>query len=37
MGLGDAKTNKNGMAQAIDELTAVAGQKAVITKFKKSI
>jgi len=37
MGLGDAKTNKNGMAQAIDELTSVAGQRAVITKSKKAI
>ena len=31
MGLGDAKSNKNGMTQAIEELTQISGQKAVIT------
>ena len=37
MGLGDAKLNKNGMKQAIEELTIITGQKAVVTKSKKAI
>ena len=37
MGLGDAKDNKNSLKQAVDELTNIAGQKAVITYSKKAI
>ena len=36
MGLGDAKENKNSLKQAIEELTNIAGQKAVITRSKKA-
>ena len=36
MGLGDAKDNKNSLKQAVDELTNIAGQKAVITHSKKA-
>tara|TARA_Y100001970_G_scaffold47257_1_gene59701 strand:- start:58286 stop:58849 length:564 start_codon:yes stop_codon:yes gene_type:complete len=37
MGLGDAKENKNGLKQAVEELTNIAGQQAVITRAKKAI
>ena len=37
MGLGDAKDNKNSLKQAVNELTNIAGQKAVITYSKKAI
>lgn len=37
MGLGEAVTNPNIVKTAVDELTQIAGQKAVITRAKKSI
>ena len=37
MGLGDAKDNKNSLKQAVEELSAITGQKPVITKSKKAI
>ena len=37
MGLGDAKENKNSLKQAVEELTNIAGQQAVITRSKKAI
>ena len=37
MGLGDAKDNKNSLKQAVEELTNISGQKAVITYSKKAI
>ena len=37
MGLGDAKDNKNGLKQAVEEMTAITGQKPIITKSKKAI
>ena len=37
MGLGDAKNNSKGLESALDELTLISGQKAVITKAKKDI
>ena len=37
MGLGDAKDNKNGLKQAIEEVMAITGQKPVITRSKKAI
>tara|TARA_Y100001970_G_scaffold262142_1_gene346032 strand:- start:3240 stop:3809 length:570 start_codon:yes stop_codon:yes gene_type:complete len=37
MGLGDAKDNKNSLQQAVEELTAITGQKPVIRKSKKAI
>ena len=37
MGLGDAKDNKNGLKQAVEEITAITGQKPVITRSKKAI
>lgn len=37
MGLGDAKENKNSLKQAVQELSNIAGQKAVITRAKKAI
>ena len=37
MGLGDAKDNKNGLKQAVEEMAAITGQKPVITKSKKAI
>ena len=37
MGLGDAKENKNSLKQAVEELSHIAGQKAVITYSKKAI
>ena len=36
MGLGDAKENKNNLKQAVEELTNLSGQQAVITRAKKS-
>jgi len=37
IGLGDGKLNKNGMNQAIEELSIISGQKAVLTYAKKAI
>mgnify|MGYP001193438443 CR=1 FL=1 len=37
MGLGDAKENKNNLKQAVEELTNIAGQQAVITRSRKAI
>ena len=37
MGLGNAKEDKNSLKQALDELTIIAGQKAIVTKSKKAI
>tara|TARA_Y100001970_G_scaffold290048_1_gene422353 strand:- start:668 stop:1270 length:603 start_codon:yes stop_codon:yes gene_type:complete len=37
MGLGDAKNNSKGLESALDELSLISGQKAVITKAKKDI
>ena len=37
MGLGDAKDNKNGLKQAVEEMAAITGQKPIITKSKKAI
>ena len=37
MGLGDAKDNKNGLKQAVEEMASITGQKPVITKSKKAI
>ena len=37
MGLGDCKDNAKAMEMAVNELTAIAGQKPMITKAKKSI
>lgn len=37
MGLGDVKSNSKSFNIAVDELTAIAGQKPVITTAKKSI
>ena len=37
MGLGDAKENKNNLKQAVEELTNLSGQQAVITRAKKAI
>ncbi len=37
MGLGEAVTNPNIVKTAVDELTQIAGQKAVVTRAKKSI
>ena len=37
MGIGDAKDNKNSLAQAVDEMKIITGQKPVITKAKKAI
>lgn len=37
MGLGDAITNNKVLEAAVDELSSVTGQKAVVTKAKKSI
>ena len=37
MGLGDAKDNKNGLKQAVEEMAAISGQKPVITRSKKAI
>ncbi|MDR2503356.1 MAG: 50S ribosomal protein L5, partial [Deltaproteobacteria bacterium] len=37
IGLGAASQNNNIMEEAVKELTAIAGQKATVTKAKKSI
>ena len=37
MGLGDAKEHKNWLKSGVEELTTIAGQKAVITISKKAI
>ena len=37
MGLGDAKENKKWLTSGIEELTTIAGQKAVVTISKKAI
>ncbi|MDO5144385.1 MAG: 50S ribosomal protein L5 [bacterium] len=37
MGLGDCKDNAKALEQAVIELTAIAGQKPMVTKAKKSI
>ena len=37
MGIGDAKDNKNSLAQAIDEMKIITGQKPVVTKARKAI
>ena len=37
MGIGDAKDNKNSLAQAVDEMKIITGQKPVITKARKAI
>ena len=37
MGLGDCKDNAKAMEMAVNELTAIAGQKPLVTKAKKSI
>ncbi len=37
MGIGDARENSNALKSGLDELTAIAGQKAVVTKAKKAI
>ena len=37
MGIGDAIGNPKALEEAVEELTAIAGQKPVITKAKKSI
>ena len=37
MGLGDVKDNSKSFKLAVDELQAIAGQKPVITKAKKSV
>lgn len=37
MGVGDAVSNAKNLEKAVDELTAISGQKPVVTKAKKSI
>ena len=37
MGIGDAKDSKNSLNQAVNELSIISGQKAVVTKSKKAI
>ncbi len=37
MGLGDAKEHKNWLTSGVEELTTIAGQKAVVTNSKKAI
>src|SRR5215218_572404 len=37
MGVGDAKVNARALDKAIDELTLIAGQRAQMTRAKKSI
>ena len=37
MGIGDAKTNSKSLESAVDELTAISGQKPIITKSKSDI
>ena len=37
MGVGDAIANPKALEEAVSEMTAIAGQKPVVTKAKKSI
>ena len=37
IGLGDAKTNSKGLESAVNELTLISGQKAIITLAKNDI
>ena len=37
MGIGDARENANALKSGVEELTAIAGQKAVMTHAKKAI
>ena len=37
MGLGDAKEHKNWLSSGVEELSTIAGQKAVVTHAKKAI
>ena len=37
MGIGDAKTNSKSLDSAIAELTAISGQKPIVTKSKSDI
>ena len=37
MGIGDARENANALKSGVEELTAIAGQKAVVTQAKKAI
>ena len=37
MGIGDARENTNALKSGVEELTAIAGQKAVVTHAKKAI
>ena len=37
MGIGDAKTNSKSLESAVKELTAISGQKPIITKSKSDI
>lgn len=37
MGMGDAKDNKKGFETAIKELETIVGQKAIVTRAKKSV
>ena len=37
MGIGDAKENKKWLTSGVEELTTIAGQKAVVTNSKKAI
>ena len=37
MGLGDAKEHKKGLTSGVEELSTIAGQKAVVTHAKKAI
>ena len=37
MGIGDARENANALKSAVEELTAITGQKAVVTHAKKAI
>ena len=37
MGIGDAKTNSKSLESAVEELTAISGQKPIITKSKSDI
>ncbi|MCL1795607.1 MAG: 50S ribosomal protein L5 [Clostridia bacterium] len=37
MGLGDCKDNAKGLESAVNDLSAIAGQKPVVTKAKKSV
>ena len=37
MGIGDARDNANALKSGLEELSAICGQKAVVTKSKKAI